>query len=109
MFPTRARPCCTGGCCSAVARGGCRVRSRGAPLWWPGGKVAGEYLPRWLVEHGIVARAPEPEPEGIEVRRPVRELVPETRYLAELGREYRIADPAIKRLGRAMRDARSRL
>ncbi len=82
---------------------------RGAPLWWPGGKVAGEYLPRWLVEHGIVARAPEPEPEGIEVRRPVRELVPEARYLAELGREYRIADPAIKRLGRAMRDARSRL
>jgi hypothetical protein len=29
-----------------------RLRGRGdaegAPLWWPQGKIAGEYLPRWL-------------------------------------------------------------
>ena len=40
-----------------------RLRGRGdaegAPLWWPHGKVAGEYLPRWLAEHGV-----EPEAEG---------------------------------------------
>src|SRR5829696_1095749 len=34
-----------------------RLRGRGdaegAPLWWPAGKVAGEYLPRWLAEHGV--------------------------------------------------------
>jgi sulfide:quinone oxidoreductase len=34
-----------------------RLRGRGdaegAPLWWPHGKVAGEFLPRWLAEHGV--------------------------------------------------------
>ena len=31
-----------------------RGDAEGAPLWWPHGKIAGEYLPRWLAEHGIV-------------------------------------------------------
>ena len=34
-----------------------RLRGRGdgeaAPLWWPAGKVAGLYLPRFLAEHGL--------------------------------------------------------
>ena len=39
----------------AAARAGCTGRgdAEGAPLWWPQGKVAGEYLPRWLTEHGV--------------------------------------------------------
>ena len=38
-------------------------RRRGAPLWWPQGKIAGEYLPRWLTEHGVAPPAAE-EPTG---------------------------------------------
>lgn len=77
--------------------------------WRPGGKVTGEYLPRWLVEHGVIEAAPPEEPaEGIEVRRPVRDIAPVTRHLFDLGREYRIADPQIANLGRRMREARGR-
>ena len=44
-------------------------RREGAPLWWPHGKVAGEYLPRWLAENGIAsaASAEPPAGEGITV------------------------------------------
>ena len=86
-----------------------RLRGRGdaegAPLWWPHGKVAGEYLPRWLAEHGVAppAAAPAPEGEGVTVQRSVRALKgPEFHYLFELGREYRSDDPAIASLGRQM-------
>ena len=67
-----------------------RGRGEGAPLWWPHGKIAGEHLPRWLAENGIVVTA-DPEPnEGIVVRRSLRALhAPEYQYLLELGREYR--------------------
>jgi len=92
-----------------------RLRGRGdaegAPLWWPHGKVAGEFLPRWLAEHGVAppAAAPAPEDEGVRVQRSVRALqAPEYRYLFELGREYRTDDPAIASLGRRMREAESR-
>lgn len=78
----------------------------GAPLWWPEGKVAGEYLPRWLAEHGVGGAVPDRPPEGVEVKRPVRELASEAGYLFDLGRQYRIADPKIARLGRRMREAR---
>jgi sulfide:quinone oxidoreductase len=91
-----------------------RLRGRGdaegAPLWWPQGKIAGEYLPRWLAEHGVAppGGAPPSDPEGILVRRSLRALrAPEYQYLFELGREYRIADPEIAALGRRMREARS--
>jgi sulfide:quinone oxidoreductase len=87
-----------------------RLRGRGdaegAPLWWPHGKVAGEYLPRWLAEHGVTPPAAEPAPdgEGVTVERSVRALkAPEFQYLFELGREYRSDDPAIASLGRQMR------
>ena len=40
-----------------------RGDAEGAPLWWPQGKVAGEYLPRWLTEHGVAPPAAE-EPAG---------------------------------------------
>ena len=45
-----------------------RLRGRGdaegAPLWWPQGKIAGEYLPRWLSEHGVAPPGGVPAPEG---------------------------------------------
>ena len=92
-----------------------RLRGRGdaegAPLWWPHGKVAGEFLPRWLAENGVVTpgSVPPPEDEGIPVQRSMRALrAPEFQYLFELGREYRTDDPAIAALGRRMREMKSR-
>jgi sulfide:quinone oxidoreductase len=91
-----------------------RLRGRGdaegAPLWWPQGKIAGEYLPRWLSEHGLgpPGGVPAPEGESITVERSMRALrAPEHQYLFELGRQYRIADPDVASLGRRMREARS--
>jgi sulfide:quinone oxidoreductase len=92
-----------------------RLRGRGdaegAPLWSPQGKVAGDYLPRWLTEHGIAppadAHADAPG-EGIVVRRAVRASRAEAQYLSELGRQFRSADPAIASLGRRMREAEGR-
>jgi sulfide:quinone oxidoreductase len=87
-----------------------RGDAEGAPLWWPQGKVAGEYLPRWLTEHGVAPpAAEEPADEGITVHRPLSELrEPEVEYLSGLAREFRSADPAIASLGRRMREARGR-
>lgn len=91
-----------------------RLRGRGdaegAPLWWPHGKVAGEYLPRWLAEHGVAPpAAAEPPDEGITIRQPVHAMrAPEFQYLHELGRQYRSGDPAIAALGHRMREARER-
>jgi sulfide:quinone oxidoreductase len=92
-----------------------RLRGRGdaegAPLWWPHGKVAGEYLPRWLAQHGVAPPAAEepPSDEGVTVRQPLHAMRgPEAQYLFELGRQYRSADPAIAALGRRMREARER-
>ena len=55
--PIRASRSSTAGCSSGSARRRLRGRgdAEGAPLWWPQGKVAGEYLPRWLAEHGVAA------------------------------------------------------
>jgi sulfide:quinone oxidoreductase len=82
----------------------------GAPLWWPQGKVAGEYLPRWLTEHGVAPPAAEqPTDEGITVHRPLSDMRgPELEYLSGLAHEFRSADPAIAALGRHMRQARER-
>jgi sulfide:quinone oxidoreductase len=92
-----------------------RLRGRGdaegAPLWWPHGKVAGEYLPRWLAEHGVAPPAAEepPDDEGVTVRQPLHAMRgPEAQYLFELGRQFRSGDPAIAALGRRMREARER-
>ncbi len=87
-----------------------RGDAEGAPLWWPAGKVAGEYLPRWLAEHGVAPQgAAEPPEEGITIRRSLREMQgAEAQYLYELAREFRSADPAIGRLGRRMHEARDR-
>jgi sulfide:quinone oxidoreductase len=85
--------------------------AEGAPLWWPHGKVAGEYLPRWLAEHGVTppAAAAPPDQEGVTIRRPLSELRgPEALYLHDLARQFRTSDPAIAALGRRMRDARER-
>jgi sulfide:quinone oxidoreductase len=92
-----------------------RLRGRGddegAPLWWPQGKVAGEYLPRWLAAHGFApppAAAPAPD-EAVTVRRPLRSVAgAEAQYLYDLRRQYRIDDPAIASLGREMRNLRDR-
>jgi sulfide:quinone oxidoreductase len=98
-----------------VGRRSRRLRGRGdaegAPLWWPQGKIAGEYLPRWLAEQGVTppGDAPPPEGEGVTVERSMRTLrAPEHQYLFDLGRQYRIADPDVASLGRRMREARSR-
>jgi sulfide:quinone oxidoreductase len=92
-----------------------RLRGRGdaegAPLWWPHGKVAGEYLPRWLAAHGVAPPPATEEPpagDGVTVRQPLHALRgPEAQYLFELGRQYRSADPAIAALGRRMREMES--
>jgi sulfide:quinone oxidoreductase len=74
-----------------------RLRGRGdaegAPLWWPQGKVAGEYLPRWLAEHGVASPAShEPPDGGIEVHRPLSAMRgAEAQYLLDLARRYRSA------------------
>jgi len=81
----------------------------GAPLWWPHGKVAGEYLPRWLAEHGVTPPAADEPPaeEGVTVRRPLSAMRgAEAQYLFDLAREFRADDPAIASLGRRMREAR---
>ena len=96
-----------------VGRGTRRLGGRGdaegAPLWWPQGKIAGEYLPRWLTEHGVTPPAAEEPDEGITVHRPISEIRgPELEYLHGLAREFRSADPAIASLGRHMREARER-
>jgi sulfide:quinone oxidoreductase len=74
-----------------------RLRGRGdaegAPLWWPQGKVAGEYLPRWLAEHGVAAPAShEPPGDGIDVHRPLSAMRgAEAQYLFDLSHRYRSA------------------
>jgi sulfide:quinone oxidoreductase len=77
-----------------------RLRGRGdaagAPLWWPQGKVAGEYLPRWLAEHGIAPPASQKPPNGgIDVHRPLSAMRgTEAQYLLDLARRYRSASRA---------------
>ena len=65
-----------------------RGDAEGAPLWWPQGKVAGEYLPRWLAEQGIGSPAPAaPAGPSVEVVRSLRAMrAAEAQYLLELGR-----------------------
>jgi sulfide:quinone oxidoreductase len=92
-----------------------RLTGRGdaeaAPLWWPAGKVSGEYLPRWLAEHGVGPRPAEAPPDdgGVEVERPLSALRgPEAEYLFDVARRFRSDDPAIAALGRRMRETRAR-
>jgi sulfide:quinone oxidoreductase len=88
-----------------------RGDSEGAPLWWPQGKVAGEYLPRWLAEHGVAAPASQApaDDDGVTIHMPVSAMHgPEARYLADLALEFRSGDPAIGALGRRMREMRER-
>jgi sulfide:quinone oxidoreductase len=98
-----------------TGHGARRLRGRGdaegAPLWWPQGKVAGEYLPQWLAEHGVAPPASEPPPEGegVTVRRSLHDMRgEESQYLFDVGRRYRIDDPAIASLGHRMNEMRSR-
>jgi sulfide:quinone oxidoreductase len=74
------------------------------PLWWPAGKVAGEYLPRWLADHGAAPAAAAAAPEeAIVVRRPLSTLRgPEAQYLYDLARQFRSADPEKAALGRRL-------
>ena len=87
-----------------------RGDEEGAPLWWPAGKVAGQYLPRWLAEHGSAPQgAHEPPRGGIVVERPLSALrAPEYQYLHDLAREFQSDDPQIAALGRRMRETRAR-
>jgi sulfide:quinone oxidoreductase len=87
-----------------------RGDGEGAPLWWPSGKIAGEYLPRWLAEHGIAPQAAAPPPEGgVTIERPLREMRgAEADYLYDLGRRYSSNDPQIAALGRRMHQTQQR-
>jgi sulfide:quinone oxidoreductase len=91
-----------------------RLRGRGdgeaAPLWWPAGKVAGLYLPRWLAEHGLAPQgAAEPPSEGVEIKRPLRHVLgAESQYLYDVGRRFGPNDPAVASLGRRMHELRDR-
>jgi hypothetical protein len=81
-----------------------------APLCWLAGKVAGEYLPRWLAEHHIAPQgAHEPPAEGVAVRRTVSAMRgAEALYLYDLTRPFRTDDPEIAALGERMRELRER-
>jgi hypothetical protein len=87
-----------------------RGDAEGAPLWWPAGKVAGEHLPRWLADHGVTPQSAQEPPEpGIVVRRPLRDMQgAEARYLYDVARQFRSADPAIAALGRRMHETSER-
>jgi sulfide:quinone oxidoreductase len=92
-----------------------RLRGRGdaegAPLWWPEGKVAGEYLPRWLAEHGFAPQESPvpPDVEVVTIRQPLSAIpASEADYLFDVKRRYRTDDPAIASLGRQMRSMESR-
>jgi len=87
-----------------------RGDAEGAPLWWPSGKIAGEYLPRWLAEHGVAPQgAQAPPDEGVTIERPLRHLRgAEANYLYDLARRYTSNDPGIAALGRRMREMRTR-
>jgi hypothetical protein len=76
----------------------------------PQGKVAGEYLPRWLAEHGVAAPASHAAPEGgISVRQTLSAMRgAEAQYLFDLSRRLDSQDPAIAALGRRMHDTRDR-
>jgi sulfide:quinone oxidoreductase len=98
-----------------VGRRSRRLQGRGdaeaAPLWWPQGKVAGVYLPRWLAEHGVMPPVvqPPPEDEGVTVHQPLSRMSSaEQQYLFTLARQFRSGDPAIAALGRRMSQARER-
>jgi sulfide:quinone oxidoreductase len=85
-----------------------RGDSEGAPLWWPAGKVAGEYLPRWLAEHGVAPQGAHEPPHGaIEVHRSLSAMRgPEAQYLSELAGQFRSADPSVAAVGHRMREPR---
>lgn len=87
-----------------------RGEGEGPPLWWPQGKIAGAYLPRWLAEHGFApAPAETPPPaDGIEVHQPLRAMQAEAAHLFDVRRRYRISDPQIASLGRQMRAMQNR-
>jgi sulfide:quinone oxidoreductase len=87
-----------------------RGDAEGAPLWWPAGKVAGKYLPRWLAEHGIAPQGAHTPPHGgIPIHQPLSAMIgPEAQYLYDVARQFRSADPEIASLGRRMRETRER-
>jgi sulfide:quinone oxidoreductase len=97
-----------------VGRRSRRLQGRGdaeaAPLWWPQGKVAGVYLPRWLIEHGVTPPVVQPpDDEGVTVNQPLSRMSSaEQQYLVALARQFRSGDPAIASLGRRMREMRER-
>jgi sulfide:quinone oxidoreductase len=97
-----------------VGRRSRRLRGRGdadgAPLWWPQGKVAGEYLPQWLANHGVAPPASHAAPQGgVTINRTLTAMRgAEAQYLFDLARRLDSTDPAIAALGRRMHQTRDR-
>jgi sulfide:quinone oxidoreductase len=81
----------------------------GAPLWSEQAKVAGEYLPRWLTEHGVLKPDEQPPGEGVEVAQPVREMREAASRLYDLGQRYRIDSAELAALGRRIASTRQRM
>lgn len=81
----------------------------GAPLWSAQAKVAGEYLPRWLTEHGVLEADAEPAGEVIEVTRPIADMRVAANRLYDLGSQYRIDDAQLASLGRRISQTRRQL
>ena len=111
-FPIRASRSSTAGCSSATEPVACGAaatpRARRC-----GGRTARSPASTFRVGWPRTASHHPPRPsrpgEGVKVERSLRALrAPEDQYLFELGRKYRIDDPAIASLGRRMREARAR-
>jgi hypothetical protein len=102
--PTPASRSCTADCSPAAGRGVSpraatpRARRSGGPP----AKIAGEYLPRWLADHGVAApAAAEPPAGGVTIRRRLRDMRgAEARYLYDLARRFDRDDPPTAALGR---------
>ena len=75
-LPTPASPCSTAGCCRPPHAPPERPRRRrGRAAVVAARQGGGEYLPRWLTEHGVTPpAAEEPADEGLTVHRPLSEM-----------------------------------
>jgi hypothetical protein len=89
-----------------------RPKPEHVPLWWPTGKVAGHYLPRFLGERGDAPPlAPEPPAdEGIVVRRRFDLRGPEASWLYDVTKPLRRGDSAeVREFGRRMHEEQRRM
>ena len=79
---------------------GMALRTLDEAVAWDEELVAGAC--EWLAANA-------PDEGGVTIERPLRDMIgPEARYLHELARQFRSADPAIASLGRRIHETRDR-